>query len=94
VQALHSDLARTYNTTEEARIIEVIVRFLRRDTKGGCGCPLFEGNIERALAAVDKLPDKEYSDMAVKMVDDSEAEHRVFKVQKQNFDNVHKVREE
>ena len=72
----------------------MIVRFLRRDTKGGCGCPLFEGNIERALAAVDKLPDKEYSDMAVKMVDDSEAEHRVFKVQKQNFDNVHKVREE
>jgi len=94
VQALYSDLARTYNATEEARIIDVIVRFLRKDTKGGCGCPFFEGNIERALAAVGNLPDKEYSDMAVKMVDVLEAEHRVFKVQKQNLDNVHKVREE
>ena len=94
VQAMYTDLARTYNTTEEARILDLIAPQLCDETKGGCGCPLFEGNFERVEAALNKLPDNEFLDMFLKMREELKAERQSIVEQLENMKKIDTVREE
>lgn len=73
VQAIYCRRALEYDTTDEARILDLVIPHVRAETKNS-GCPLLEGNWERTDAALNKLPYEEFLDMILKVVDEMEAE--------------------
>ena len=93
MQDLYCEHALVLNTTEEARILDLIVDRLHWEAENGCGCPLFEGNRERSAAALKKPFSKELLDRMVKIVEEMKAEQQSLVERKQYFGRVDKLQE-